>query len=155
MDDLEDAQRARRADISYRNKRRDCEARHYKAMVLTFGMLTYAGFSNLAAGVVELFAGLPMLAGAIFSLVLGALFALGAYRVWVKDDPRAWFVVLPTVLWLALIVLDWQQTGFPPPVPLILGIALLVLVPVRKKTSAALAAVPDNSVRDFQSSPDT
>jgi hypothetical protein len=147
MDDLEEAQRARRAEISYRNKRRDLEARDYKVMMLTFGILAYSGFSNLAIGIVRVFGGMTMLADAILSIVLGTLFAFGAYRVWVKDDTRAWVVLLPAVLSLALISLIWLVTGFPPLVPLILGVALLVLVPLRKKTSAALAAVPNNSFK--------
>jgi hypothetical protein len=82
----------------------------------------------------------------VFGLIMGALYLLGVYRVWVKDDTRWWPVAVPAGISIAFLVLLWFG-GMPRPIPLALNAALLALVPLRKRAVAAAvaAAVPNNS----------
>lgn len=128
-----------RAGIALRNRRRTLEARERKLSMAVFGLMAYSAFSNFVAGAMSLGAS-PLDTG--FGIVLGALYSLGVYRVWIKDDTRWWPVAVPAGISIAMLLLAWLVGAFRP-VPLLLNVALLVLVPIRKR---AVAAVPDNSV---------
>lgn len=147
MSDMQEAVQDRRAEIAYRNRRRQVEGRDYKIMMATFGVLAYLGFSNIALGALQLFGGLQLLIDAILGLVLGALYAFAAYRVWIKGDPGKWFILLPACISLALAALIWLGVGYPPIGAVVLNVALLVLIPMRAKSSRALAAMPSNPLK--------
>jgi len=129
-----------RAEIALRNRRRNLEERERKLSMAVFGLMTYSAFANFLAGAMSLSAS-P--ADAWLGLILGALYSLGVYRVWVKDDIRWWPVAVPAGICIAILVLAWVG-GVHRPIPLLLNIVLLVLVPVRKR---AVAAVPNNSFK--------
>ncbi|WP_144409248.1 hypothetical protein [Pseudoxanthomonas suwonensis] len=137
----------RRAEIAYRNRRRQLESRDYKVMMATFGILAFSAFSNGAAGTMQLLGGSQLLLDAIIGMALGALYAFGAYRVWIKDDLRKWFIILPASISLAMAALVWLFVGLPPVGAIALNIALLVLIPIRAKSSRDLAAMPSNSFK--------
>lgn len=129
----------RRAEIAARNRRRALEERERKYSMAVFGLMGYCAFSNLLGGVLALGSSLP---DACVGAVIGALYALGAYRVWSKDDTRWWPVAVPAGIALVVLLLAWVGGG-PRPVPILLNAVLLVLVPLRRR---AAEAVPGKSV---------
>jgi hypothetical protein len=127
-----------RADIARRNRRRNLESRDYKIMMAMFGILAYSAFANLVAGAMPFMGGKGAVADAILALVLAALYAVAAYRVFGKGAPW-WLVALPAVLSILLLLLIWLVNGVFGVIPFLLNVVLLVLIPVRAKTSTALA----------------
>jgi lysylphosphatidylglycerol synthetase-like protein (DUF2156 family) len=75
-----------------------------------------------------------------FGLLLGALYSFGAYRVWFKDDIRWWPVAIPASISIVLSLLAFVS-GALAFVPLLINVALLVIVPIRKRAAAAAAAI--------------
>ena len=133
-----------RAEIALRNRRRKAESRERKLSMTVFGLTAYTAVSNLAAGGGALLSG--AIADAVLAIVLGSLFAFAAYRVWVKDDPRWWPVGVPTtinVLLSVLLILGGLHTYLP----LAIGIAVLVLIPIRKRAIKDLEAVSNKSFK--------
>ena len=135
----------RRAEIALRNRRRKVESRERKLTMAVFGLLAYSAFGNSVGGIMQLLQDSPWDAGVAFALA--AFYLLGVYRVWLKDDTRWWPVALPAGLSIAWLLLVWWAIGKFLPIPLVLNVVLLVLVPLRAKASAALAAVPNNSFK--------
>jgi hypothetical protein len=138
-----------RAGIARRNRRRELESREYNLMLVTVGIVAYSAFSNLMG----LFGwlGTGRFADAAISAVFTGLYGFAAYRVWARSDVRWWVVGIPAglaVLLTALIIAH----GFGVPVlPLALNIVLLILVPVRIRTRAALLATappPQESIAE-------
>ena len=142
MEDTSPTEQDRRAEIARRNVRRKLESRERKLTMSVFGLTGYSAFSNFAAGVVNLMGG--SIADAVLGLIFGSLFAFGAYRVWVKDDSRWWPVgiVATASLLLSLLLLIG---GLPTYVPVAIGIALLILIPMRRRALADLGALSNNS----------
>ncbi|WP_153242540.1 hypothetical protein [Frateuria defendens] len=126
----------RRAEIAMRNRRRMLEARERKLSMAVFGLMAYSALANVASGILLLVLGKPSLA-ASFGLVLGALYAFGAYRIWFKDDTRWWPVAVPASLSIVVLALAWFG-GAHRPIPLLLNIALFILVPIRGRVVAAV-----------------
>lgn len=139
MGETEEAN-SRRADIAMRNRRRTLESRERKLTMAVFGLMAYSAFANVVSGIV-LLATSPLDAG--LGLILGVLYSLGAYRIWFKDDIRWWPVAVPAGISVAVLILAWLG-GVQHPIPLLLNIALLVLVPIRRR---AVAAVPNISFK--------
>lgn len=140
MSEIEEAS-SYRADIALRNRRRALDSRAHKISMAVFGLMAYSAFANIGGGVVILGSS-PVDAGLRF--ILGALYSLGVYRVWAKDDTRWWPVALPAGICIAITLLAWLSNGLHP-VPLLINVALLALVPIRKRAIAAAAAVSSNS----------
>jgi hypothetical protein len=130
---------SRRAEIALRNRRRALDARERKLSMAVSGLMVYSAFANFLGGAMSM-ATSPL--DAWLGLVLGALYSLGVYRVWAKDDTHWWPVAVPAGISITIILLAWAG-GVRLPVPLVLNIVLLVLVPFRKRaTIAATAATP-------------
>lgn len=125
-----------RALIAQRNRRRSLEDRERKLTTLVTGLLAYSAFSNFVAVVMSL--GSSSL-DVVLGLVIGALYSLGAYRVWVKDDTRWWPVAVPAGMAITIILLYWIG-GLLLAVPLVLNVALLILVPIRRRAFGAAAS---------------
>src|SRR6476659_7196665 len=120
-----------RAEIAARNRWRQLEARERKWTMAVFGLMGYSAFANVLAGVMAL----ASPSDAAIGFVLGALYAVGVYRVWLKDDTRWWPVALPaglTIAFLAFVALG----GSYHPIPVVLNVVLLALVPFRAKAAA-------------------
>jgi len=139
MGETEEAN-SRRADIAMRNRRRMLESRERKLTMAVFGLMAYSAFANVVSGIVLLTTS-PLDAG--LGLILGALYSLGAYRVWLKDDIRWWPVAVPAGISIAVLIMAWLG-GVQHPIPLLLNAILLVLVPIRRR---AVAAVPNISFK--------
>ena len=139
MSENEEAAGAYRAEIASRNRRRKAVSHERKLTAAVVGLLGYSAFSNFVAGVLALGTS-PIDASAGF--VLGALYSLGTYRAWFKDDTRWWPVAIPAGLSLALVVLAGIG-GLYLPGPFVINLVLLGLVPFRARAVAALA--PDRS----------
>ena len=144
MSEGENSEFTYRAEIAQRNRLRQAEDRERKLSMAIVGLTAYSAFANLMGGVAAISAS-PIDAG--LGLILGALYAFAAYRVWLKDDVRWWPVALPAGISIAVLVLAWFG-GLPRPIPIVLNIALLALVPIRARAAARLAAAgaaPNNS----------
>jgi hypothetical protein len=139
MGETEEAN-SRRADIAMRNRRRTLESRERKLTMAVFGLMAYSAFANVVSGAMLLTAS-SLDAG--LGLILGALYSLGAYRIWFKDDIRWWPVAVPAGISVAVLILAWLG-GVQHPIPLLLNTVLLVLVPIRRR---AVAAVPNISFK--------
>ena len=139
MDEMEQDRGAFRAEIASRNRHWNAQARERKLTMAVFGLLAYSSFANFL-GAVLTFSSSSIDAG--IALVLGGLYALGAYRVWAKDDTRWWPVAIPASISVGLMLLV-ALAGVYRPLPLLLNLVLLVLVPIRAK--AVAAAVPNYS----------
>ncbi|MGY1458613.1 hypothetical protein ACW5F0_08205 [Luteimonas sp. A534] len=132
-----------RSEIALRSRRRVLDGRERKLSMAVFGLMAYSAFANFLGGVMAL-ASSPVDAGLGF--VLGILYSLGVYRVWSKDDTRWWPVAVPAGISIAILLLAWAG-GLPRPIPIALNVALLVLVPLRRRAVAAVEAVPNNSFK--------
>jgi len=139
MGETEEAN-SRRADIAMRNRRRKLESRERKLTMAVFGLMAYSAFANFVSGIVLLTTS-PLDAG--LGLILGALYSLGAYRIWFKDDIRWWPVAVPAGISIAVLILAWFG-GVQHPIPLVLNTVLLILVPIRRR---AVIAVPNISFK--------
>jgi hypothetical protein len=126
-----------RADIVSRSRRRDVEARERRFTTAVFGLLAYSAFANCTSGLLLLGAS-PV--DAAIGLILGPLYALGAYRAWFKDDTSWWPVAIPAGLTIALLSLA-ALGGVFRPIPILLNVILLVLVPLRSRAVAATNAL--------------
>ena len=124
-----------RASIAARNRKSALDERERRISILVTGLLGYSAFSNFFSGAVSIFA-LPLDAALCF--LLGALYSLGVYRVYFKDDTRWWPVAVPAGLAIGILLLAWLG-GMPRPIPLLLNIGLLVLVPIRRHAFSAAA----------------
>src|SRR3546814_2025362 len=80
-----------------------------------------------------------------FVLLLGSLYSCGAYRVWFKDDIRWWPVAIPAGISIVLSLLAFVS-GALAFVPLLINVALLVLVPIRKRAAASAAALASKPI---------
>lgn len=139
---------------SYRTRQKryyelDSRARRYMGAV--FGLLGYSAFSNFFVALAALIGAATQSAAdlwsAAISLVLGGLYTFGALRVWLKDDTRWWPVAIPACITLALSAL-LVLVGRPVIWPFVINIALLVLVPLRRRAEAAAIANQPPSVAD-------
>jgi hypothetical protein len=129
-----------RAEIALRNRRRALESRERKLSMTVYGLMAYSAFANGVSGILLLG---TSLADAWLGIGLGALYALGVYLVWAKDDTRWWPVAVPAGISIVAALMAWFG-GVPHPIPLLLNIVLLILVPIRKR---AVAAVPNHSLK--------
>lgn len=130
-----------RAEIALRNRRRALNDRERKLSMAVSGLMVYSAFANfLGAAIAVARSPLDVWLG----LILGALYSLGTYRVWVKDDTRWWPVAVPAGISISVIVLAWIG-GAHLPVPFVLNVVLLVLVPIRRRAAIAAAVAPNNS----------
>ena len=138
MTDIDQDWGAVRHDVAARNRRYAIEGRLHKLTLLVAGLLAYSAFGNfVAAAMVVRTSPTDVWIG----VVLGTLYALGVYRVWLKDDTRWWPVAVPAGLTIAWLLLVWWATGIFAPIPIVLNAALLVLVPLRARTAAALTSL--------------
>ncbi|WP_153022954.1 hypothetical protein [Rhodanobacter thiooxydans] len=134
-----------RAEIALRTQRRVLDDRVRKLTVAVFGLMGYSAFSNFMGAFASFGSAIatPTL-GTIgvlaFGLLLGALYSLGAYRVWFKDDIRWWPVAIPAGISIALSILAFTA-GKPAVIPLIINVALLAIVPFRIRATAAAVAI--------------
>lgn len=125
----------RRTEIALREARRRLDRRLHRLVMAMFGILAYSAFGNLVTGAALLPHAAP--SGA-FVLLLGALYAFGAYHVWFEKQPRRWPVAVPATLTIAILVIGLGQGNPPHPVPLLLNTALLILLPLRARAAVAL-----------------
>ena len=126
-----------RAELDFRKRRRDAEAREWRFTTAVFGLLAYSAFANCVTGLL-LVSKSPIDAG--IGLVLGPLYALGVYRAWYKDDTSWWPVAIPAGITIALLSLA-ALGGVFRPLPILLNVVLLVLVPLRSRAVAATKAL--------------
>lgn len=133
MTELEAGENTYRAEIATRNRRKTAEERERRLLFAMIGILGYLAFSNFAAAFVAL-GGSKI--DVVVGLVMGALYALGFYRVWSKDDMRWWPIAVPTGVSLALCVLA-AFAGVYMYGAIVFNGALLVLVPLRRRAAAA------------------
>lgn len=130
-----------RAEIALRNRRRALNERERKLSMAVSGLMVYSAFANFL-GAAMAFSSSPL--DVWLGLILGVLYSLGTYRVWVKDDTRWWPVAVPACISICVVVLAWfGEVRLP--VPLLLNSALLVLVPLRRRAATAAAVPPNNS----------
>ena len=133
-----------RSEVALRTRRRALDDRLRRFTAAVFGLMGYLAVSNFLA-TINSFSGalehqtLALVSVAVGSL-LGALYAFGAYRVWFKDDIRWWPVAIPAGISIVLSLLAFLS-GALAFVPLIINVALLVMVPIRKRAAAAAAAI--------------
>ena len=132
-----------RSQIAIRNRLRIAESRERKLTMAVFGLMAYSAVGNAFTAIASIGVS-PLDVG--LGLVLAALYSLGVYRAWLKDDIRWWPVAVPAGISVTLLLLAWTVGVFKP-IPLLLNAALLVLVPIRKRAAAAVAAVPNNSFK--------
>ena len=144
MDEINQARNEARRAIADRNRRYANESRLHKLTMAITGLMVYSTFGNFL-GALLTFGKAPIDAGV--AIFFGALYAIGVYRVWSKDDIRWWPVAVPAGFSIAWILLAWWATGRLLPIPLILNLVLLALVPFRRKATAVLAAAPNNSFK--------
>lgn len=128
--------RDRRADIARRSRHRAADARDRRVALAMFGLTAYQGASHLIVGMLVL-TGLDAIVAAVF----GVLFGFAAYRIWMRDDLRWWVPALPAILSLFLGAFVLAAGHVPAPVPVLLNLALLALIPMRRRTSAAASAL--------------
>ncbi|HEY0197688.1 MAG TPA: hypothetical protein VGC19_03975 [Rhodanobacter sp.] len=144
-----------RAEIALRTRRRVLDDRARKLTVAVFGLMGYSAFSNFVGafasfGDVMASPALGTLSVLTFGLLLGALYSLGAYRVWLKDDLRWWPVAVPAGISIALSILA-LTVGKPALIPLLLNVVLLAIVPFRRRAAAAAAAIAGKPLSDSAS----
>lgn len=141
-------------EASYRTRQKryhelDDRARRYMGAV--FGLLGYSAFSNFFVALAALVSAATQSAanlwGAGIGLLLGGLYTFGALRVWLKDDTRWWPVAIPACITLGLSAL-LVLAGRPVIWPVLVNIALLLLVPLRRRAQAAAIANRPPSVAD-------
>jgi hypothetical protein len=136
-----------RTEIALRTRYRVLDERQRKLSFAVFGLLAYSAFGNLVGALMAL---TTSGADAALALVLGALYSLGVYRVWFKDDTHWWPVAIPAGISLAVLALLWLG-GAPRLIPLLLNVTLLILVPIRRRAVAAAdmaaAALPNYSFK--------
>lgn len=139
MTDAPEESEDRRRDIATRDQRRQLGAHDYRLMLAMVGILAYSAFGN-AMSTIAAFGQGQWVAVAI-SGVFAALYGFAIFRLWAKNDTRAWIVALPAGLAVVLIVIGMLR-GMPGGiVPLILNLALLALIPLRARAQRQLQAL--------------
>lgn len=143
MNDADGTMREHRAEIAQRNRRRIADARDRRLMLAMFGIAACQGFWNLLLGAGAVLGGEAAMLDAGIMLALGAMFAFAAYRIWSRDDTRWWVPALPAglVLILPVVMLFAGYLYLPSPFFMVLDIAMLILIPIRRRTNAAAASL--------------
>ncbi|MBB6064451.1 hypothetical protein [Pseudoxanthomonas broegbernensis] len=145
MNDIDQNWHDLRRNISERNRRLAVESRLHKLTMIIMGLMAYSAFGNFVGAVMVLGTS-PIDFGV--GLFFGMWYSFGVYRVWLKDDTRWWPVAVPACLTIVWLLLVWWATGMFLPIPVLLNVALLVLVPIRARASAALTPVlPSNTFK--------
>jgi hypothetical protein len=143
MAELE-AEGSYRSEVALRMRRRALDDRLRRFTAGVFGLMGYSAVSNFLATLGSFSGATEHQTFALFSvafgLLLGALYSFGAYRVWFKDDIRWWPVAFPAGISIVLSLLAFVA-GALALVPLVINVALLVMVPIRKRAAAAAAAI--------------
>lgn len=139
MTNAPDESAERRREIATSDQQRQLGAHDYRLMLAMVGILAYSAFGN-AVSTIAAFGQGQWVAVAISGL-FAALYGFAIFRLWARNDTRAWIVALPAGLAVLLIAIGMLR-GMPGGVvPLILNLALLALIPLRARARRQLQAV--------------
>jgi hypothetical protein len=130
-----------------RDKHRALEMKEHRLKLAIAGFLAYSAITHILAAALN-YSESPI--DSWLAVIWAALFVLGFYRVWIKDDSNWWPVLVPsgTVIIFSLLLM---LSGVFVILPILLHSFALLLVFLRKRAIAAVAnssfkrtAVPKN-----------